>query len=272
MIIEIGVKERVMNLKETTLNDLNRFTNKVNPPTHSADYQYLVKAYALRLNRNYEESITCYEKALKIDKNNLEALKGISLCYKNLGKFDLAVKYHLQIKHLTPFDRAVHYELGVLEYDRKNYCKAIKNFINAIKLSPEYYDAIYALGQAHEALEEYEMAEMIYLKILENRPSYLLAYNKIANMYLKMEDYKKATRYFKELIAINPDFHRAYLGLAITFDRAGQPFDARRYYKKYLEIKPFSEEKEYVLDRIQKLRPKKPTTQSSRNHLALVKM
>ena len=112
----------------------------------------------------------------------------------------------------------------------------------------------------------------IYLKILENRPSYLLAYNKIANMYLKMEDYKKATRYFKELIAINPDFHRAYLGLAITFDRAGQPFDARRYYKKYLEIKPFSEEKEYVLDRIQKLRPKKPTTQSSRNHLALVKM
>lgn len=260
-----------MNFKGTSLESLNKFTNKTIAPEQKEDYKYCIKAYALRLNKNFEESISMYEKALKIDKNNTEALKGISLCYKNLGKFELAIKYHKKLKSLTPFDKTIHYELGVLEYDKKDYVKAIKNFINAIRLSPEYYDAIYALGQAHEALEEYEMAEMIYLKILENRPSYLMAYNRLANMYLKISDYQKAIRYFKEILAINPDFHRANLGIGIAFDKAQRNNEARRYYKKYIEAKPFSEDKEYVLDRLQKLRPHRTEKNHTRNYLTLVK-
>ena len=115
------------------------------------------------------------------------------------------------------------------------------------------------------------MAEMIYLKILENRPSYLMAYNRLANMYLKISDYQKAIRYFKEILAINPDFHRANLGIGIAFDKAQRNNEARRYYKKYIEAKPFSEDKEYVLDRLQKLRPHRIEKNHTRNYLTLVK-
>ena len=106
------------------------------------------------------------EYILSIDKDNLEALKGIALCYQKKEQYPEAIKYYNSIKLLRPFDRTVHYELGILEYENKSYTKALKHFINAVKISPEYYDAIYALGQAHEAIEENEMAEMIYLKII----------------------------------------------------------------------------------------------------------
>ena len=260
-----------MNLKETNLDDLNKLSNKIAPPNNKEDYQYCIKAYALRINQNYDESIRMYEKALKIDRNNIEALKGIALCYKNMAQFDKAINFYTKIKHLTPFDKTVHYELGVLEYDRRNYMKSIKNFITAIKLAPEYYDAIYALGQAHEAIEEYEMAEMIYLKIIENRPSYIIAYNRLANMYMKLDDYKKAIRYFREILAINPDFHRAYLGIAIAFDHLEHNVEARRYYKKYLDLKPFSDEKDYIVERLKKLRPQRGNILHNANHLQLVK-
>ncbi len=260
-----------MILKEANLEDLNKICAKVENPNKGEDYQCCIKAYSLRLQEQYEGAISLYEKALKINKENQDALKGISLCYKFLGKFTDAIKYSTKIKHLTPFEKSIHYELGVLEYNRKNYVKSIKNFITAIKLSPEYYDAIYALGQSHEALEEYEMAEMIYLKIIENRPSYIIAYNRLANMYLKIEDYKKAIRYFREILAINPDFHRAYLGLGIAFDKNEQPVEAKRYYKKYIEMKPFSEDREYVEERLNKLRPVRTSSEPRSNHLSLVR-
>ncbi len=260
-----------MILKEANLGDLNNICAKVENPNRAEDYQCCIKAYGLRLHKAYDEAISLYEKALKINSENQEALKGLSICYKFLGKFTEAIKYSTKIKHLTPFEKDIHYELGVLEYNRKNYVKSIKNFITAIKLSPEFYDAIYALGQSHEALEEYEMAEMIYLKIIENRPSYIIAYNRLANMYLKIEDYKKAIKYFREILAINPEFHRAYLGLAIAFDKSEHVVEARRYYKKYIELKPFSDDREYVEERLNKLRPAKTCSEPRSNHLSLVR-
>jgi len=260
-----------MNLKGTTLENLNKISCKVENPNKSEDYQFCVKAYALSLNENYEESINCYEKALKIDRNNIEALKGISHCYKKTEKYNLAIKYYKLIKFLKPFDRTVHYELGTLEYENKQYVKAIKHFINAIKLSPEYYDAIYALGQSHEAIEEFEMAEMIYLKIISNRPSYLMAYNRLANLYIKLEDYKKATRYFREILAINPEFHKAYLGIAIACDNSGNTIEAKRYYKKYLEKKPFSADRSFILQRLEKMRNTKKAVTTNVPYLKVIK-
>ena len=260
-----------MILKETTLEDLNRISGKIKHPNVTEDYQYCVKAYSLKIREDYTSSVDLYKKALKINKENIEALKGISECYQSMGNYPLAIKYYNNIKLLKPFDKTVHYELGCLEYDNKNYVQSIKHFINAIKLAPEYYDAIYALGQAHEAIQEYEMAEMIYLKIINNRPSYLLAYNRLANMYLKINDNEKAIKYFKQILGVNPDFHRAYLGLGIAYENENQPVKAKKYYKKYLEIKPFSAEREFIMEKLNKLRTDKTDKLKDCNYLALVK-
>ena len=42
-----------------------------------------------------------------------------------------------------------------------------------------------------------------------------------------------------------------------SFDKKNQFIEARRFYKKYLELKPASEEKDFVLSRLEKFQPKK---------------
>ena len=44
-----------MNLKETNLDNLNKLSNKIAPPNNKEDYQYCIKAYALRINQNYDQ-------------------------------------------------------------------------------------------------------------------------------------------------------------------------------------------------------------------------
>ena len=86
-----------MNLKETTIADLNKYSCKINNPNESEDYQFCIKAYALRMKEHYDESIKLYQEALKIDKDNLEALKGIALCYQKKEQYHEAIKYYNSI-------------------------------------------------------------------------------------------------------------------------------------------------------------------------------
>ena len=225
----------------------------------------------LKLSDFFEKDIVKYKNILKSDKNNVLILYKIAYCYRKQHNYNLAVKYLTKIKHLTPFDSTIYFEIGCTEYENGNCCKAKKNLIQAIKLKPQYYDAYYFLGKTHELCDENEMAEMIYLKIIECCPKYILAYNRLANLYMQLENYKKAIKYFKGLTAINPEDETAYLGLAKAFEELGQNFEAKKYYKKYLEIKPFSKYRDYILLKLKQFRQGKIINRVARANLYLVK-
>lgn len=248
---------------------LDKLSNKVVLKGRTREYKLCVKAYALRLQKEYEMSAFTYLEVLETEKDNIEAIKGLAFCYSKMENYDEAIKYYDCLRKLTPFDKKVYYELGVCEFNRQNFCKSIKYLIKAIKLHPEYYDAIYALAQAHEELEEFEMAEMIYLKIIHERPSYIMAYNRLSELYLKIGEFEKGIKILKEILFINPDFHRAYLAIAIAYDKLEDSKHAIKYYKKYLELKPFSKERKFIQERFEFLRPKKVQNQVS--YLNLVK-
>ncbi|MDD3593310.1 MAG: tetratricopeptide repeat protein [Candidatus Gastranaerophilales bacterium] len=244
-----------MLIYESSKEKLDKLNNKINKPKTNEAYECCVRAYALRINERFIESVNEYKRALQVEPENIDALNGLIFCCQKAQEQEEALKYCNRLRRLTPFDKKVYYQMGCLEYELENYVSSIKCFIKAIKLSPQYYEAVYALGQSHEAIEEFEMASMIYSKIIEERPSYIKAYNNLGNLYVKMKEYKKAIEAYKKLISINPEFYKAYLGMAIAYDKAGVNFEARKYYKKYLKLKPFSGQREFVQTRLRDLRP-----------------
>ena len=125
---------------------LNKLSNKaVIEERSTREYKLCVKAHALRLRKEYELSAYTYLDVLETDKNNIDALKGAAYCYSKMHNFDEAIKYYDRLRKVNPFDKKVYYELGICEFSRQNFYEAIKYFIKAIKLHPEYYDAIFAL-------------------------------------------------------------------------------------------------------------------------------
>ncbi|MFP3040266.1 tetratricopeptide repeat protein [Treponema primitia] len=84
--------------------------------------------------------------------------------YRCLEDYESAVHDYHEAQRLKP-ESAAYYNLGLVYLDTKEYTKARENFLQALKLDPEYKkaaDTYYALGQVYYELGDYIQAD-IYL-------------------------------------------------------------------------------------------------------------
>ena len=154
-------------------------------------------------------------------------------------------------------DSKIFYELGICHLLEGIPCGAIKNFVRAIQINPDYPDAILQLGIAHELCEEYDLALMIYQKLIENSSGFLKAYEQKSTLLMKLGQYKEASNVLHSLLKLNPDYYRAYAGIGICFDKMGKQSSAQRYYRKFLSEKPFAHNAEFIKNRLDKLKNRK---------------
>ena len=246
---------------------VNILNNKVETPEEIA-YRHLVKADALRMKNYFWESIDEYLLALKYDKNNLDAHKGLGFSYKQTGYTQSAATSFNNAKKLSPFDKTLYYEAGCCYCMDKKHDKAIREFKKAIKIHPEYQEAKLNLALAYELNNQLDLAINNYLKIIEINPENDSARNALGSLYIKLEMYNKAIKTFRQLLKINKDYSRAYLGIAISFDKMNCNSDSMRYYKKYIKLKPNCGNIPFIMDRIKELRS--DTIPRKKSYLQLV--
>ena len=246
---------------------VKRLNNKVDSPDEIV-YRHLVKADALRMKNYFWESIDEYLLALKHDKNNVDAHKGLGFSYKQTGYTQSAVTSFNKAKKLSSFDKTLYYEIGCCYCMDKKYDKAIKEFKKALKICPEYVEAKINLALALELNNQFDLAIKNYLKIIEVHPENEAARNALGSLYIKLEMHNKAIKTFRQLLKVNKTYSRAYLGIAIAFDKMNCGNDSMRYYKKYMELKPNCGNLPFILDRLKELRS--ITIPRKKSHLQLV--
>lgn len=230
--------------------------------------QYMTKSKKLCHNADilreqcaYKQAITEYLNALITDRNNSKLYFGLAICYKHIEKYTKAINYLEKSLLLDDKSFDTNYELGICNLLDGFPCKAIKCFVNAIKINPTSADAILQLGISHELCEEFDMALMIYQKLIENSPEYIKAYDHKSSLLMKMNRYKEASNTLNQIMKKDSNYHKAYLGIGVCFDKLGKKTDAQRYYKKFLINKPNSQQASFVKDRMQKIRLCKSTIQ-----------
>ena len=237
---------------------------KTNPIPQNSFCQ---KANALRLENMFKEAVSSYLNAILIDRNNFESYYGLGICYKNLKQYTKAIKYLDIASELKNDSYEVFFELGVCHLLNGSPCGAIKNFVCAIQLNPDNPDAILQLGVAHEMCEENELALMIYQKLIENSKGFIKAYENKSALLMKLGNYKEASIVLHQMLKLNPDYYKAYAGIGVCFDKLGKRSSAQRYYRKFLSHKPFSNNAEFIKNRLDKIKTHKVEAQ----HLLLCK-
>ncbi len=249
--------------------NLTKVINCIRPKKYNnQSYHFCVSGDALRFANKYKESIPQYLQAIMKDRKNLDAYVGIAQSYKALSIYDKAIIYFAKANEIEQkFE--FYLELGMCNFALENYEAALKDFMSAIKISPENLDAQTWLALTHEELEEYNMAFLIYDKMIEDHPEYVNAYINKGTLEMSIDQYKEATNTFSQVIKINPDFYKAYFGIALCFDKLGKLRDAKRYYTKFLNLKPKAEVADFVKARVDKISAlKRP--RFSMSHLSLV--
>lgn len=173
---------------------------------------YLAEVYAYKGRENlelgkYDDALTDFEYAEKLDPYNGRILLNLGATYYNLGIFEEAINKLKQSKKYYN-DHNIHRNLGLCYKQQENYQKAEEEFKYAIYLNPKFINAYADLAYLYAIQKDYDKAIVEWNKILEIEPYFSEKYNVlyyIGLTYQKKEMTEKALGYFLEAFQLVPE-------------------------------------------------------------------
>ena len=145
-------------------------------------------------------------------------------------------------------------KIGIAFHVLLQFQLAKKNYEQAIKLDPKYYEAVNNLGTIYYAAKNYRRAIGYYKRSLKISGPTASVYANMGAAYFAHRDYKRASSFYEEALKLDPDvFERHsgvgtlmqertvtelalfHLALAKTYAKAGSNDRALLYLRKALE-------------------------------------
>jgi cellulose synthase operon protein C len=110
---------------------------------------------------------------VKLDENNLGALKNVARLWLSLGARPKALEAMRLSFYVNPFDYATHTQAGELSLETKQYAEALAEFQITLALDPpNVAEANYNVANAYHMLGKQPEARRVVLRALEAAPSY----------------------------------------------------------------------------------------------------
>ena len=178
-------------------------------------------------NKQYNQAITEFQEALKIDRNFKGAHLAVGEAYlqlEELKEAEKSAREALQIdstyQHATELLEKVkqkHKEYGDNYRNRKAYTEALKSYQHAIRIDEKYKEVYNNLGIVYRNMTEYNKSITAYQKAIDIDEKCQVTQNNPSIVYRKIGEYAKAVNSLKRAIAIKPDYQTAYYNLARTY-------------------------------------------------------
>ncbi len=128
---------------------------------------------------------------------------------KNPQNRDVRVFYDIASFSLVlsknPNSAEAHNGLGYAYYQRKDYSKALAEYLKAVKLNPNYSSAYFNLGVLYFNVGRFSDAKVHYLKAVELDPGHANYHFGLGLAYYKLEEHRRAHKEWKQTIKLDPD-------------------------------------------------------------------
>lgn len=118
-------------------------------------------------------------------------------------KPDLALKYYAKARECNPNDPVIINNASTVLFEQQKYQEAMQGFMDAVRLKPDYADALMNIGSC----------------------------------YGLTGNYREALTWFDKAIAVDPGLAQAYFFSAVTWERLGNPTRAAELFRKAEELK-----------------------------------
>jgi tetratricopeptide (TPR) repeat protein len=128
-----------------------------------------LKAAVYTSQNLHKRAVECLEKAVELNPNSLEFRLSLATAFQRLKRFEDALKCYAQAKMQMPNDPRIDYYIGVMWGNMADYEKALVSFEIALKIKPDFTDAILGKGIMLAKLGRTEEAKACANKLLEIR-------------------------------------------------------------------------------------------------------
>jgi Tfp pilus assembly protein PilF len=170
----------------------------VSQKTEKDGFLYTAKNY--EADKNYQQALNYYKKALEIDKRNYVIINNIAGLLINMGLYEEAIKYSHDVLNIN-----------------KNYVPSIVN-----------------IGISYVQSGSHDKGKAYLLKALSLEPSNKNVLLNLALLYEKDKDYDEANKLYSSLYKMED--LRGYLGIARIAEGTNRPDDAKKVYREILAL------------------------------------
>ncbi|MEM9051065.1 MAG: tetratricopeptide repeat protein [Bacteroidota bacterium] len=198
---------------------------------------FLLQGNCFQKEEKFVAAIQSYEKAESLKKESALLNANYGAAFLNLNQFEKAkdrLKTALKLDSDLP---EAHYFMGNLNYFDFKTTSALKHYSKALKLRPEYRDALYMRAAANAEMGNYDLALQDYENVLELDPNLELAKYNMAVILITNEEYDRGMKLLDEVTPQklpNPKDFYYYQGEALYF--SGKKEESCELYAKAGEM------------------------------------
>lgn len=154
------------------------------------------------------------------------------------GKNSEALKAFLGASALIPEFPDIHAIVGQLQLKTKNTKEAEAAFKRALALQPEDYDYNFNLGVLYLHLQRFDDAIAYLAGATKAEPDMEPALTNLAVAYLGKEQVPKAVEVLQQALAADPESVAAHYNLGMAFEKLGKKKEAEAEFREALKLDP----------------------------------
>jgi tetratricopeptide (TPR) repeat protein len=222
--------------------------------------------------RYWQNSITLFEHALDVTKNNHVSHDRLGSALDDQGRIDEAIGHYSESLRINPNQAPVYNNLGVALKSQGKTGEAILQFKEALKISPNDVTAFFNLGcimtsqgKTHEAMSFFQKALDVdpddleshvmlgnalasggnpdealvhYSKALEIKRDYAEIHYNMGVILASKKSFHEAVYHFREVLRIEPDHAMAHNNLGSLLASKGEIKEAIHHFQEAVRIQP----------------------------------
>ncbi len=195
---------------------------------------YSALGYTYEQQKKYKEAIEAYRRAIEMDRDNLDAIRGLAQNLLNDGQVDAALEQYKVIADANPEDAQTYVRIAEIYRKQGKYDLALDNLKKAETMVQDSVEVPYNIAAIYQAQGRYDEAIPIMKDLLKksekpegkysngeksNRAVFL---ERLGTIYRDQGNSQSANETFREIIALGGDdnIERGYQEIIDTWREA----------------------------------------------------
>ncbi|HET6177427.1 MAG TPA: tetratricopeptide repeat protein [Candidatus Sulfotelmatobacter sp.] len=222
-------------------------------------YSALGAAYEQR--KDYKNAIDAYRHAIVLDRDNLDAIRGLAENLMNDGQAEAALEQYKVIADANPEDAQTYVRIAEIYRRQGKYDVALENLKKAETLVPDTMDVPYNIAAVYQAQGRYDEAVKLLQDLLKkteksevgasqaDRNNRAIFIERLGMIYREQENYTAAIETFRKMLSLGEENARSgYQEIIDTYRDAKQWPQATAAAKEAVQKMPDDRDLRMVLD------------------------
>ena len=222
-------------------------------------YSALGATYEQR--KDYKSAIDAYKRAIRLDRDNLDAIRGLAENLLNDGQVDAALDQYKVIADANPEDAQTYLRISEIYRRQGKYDEALDSLKKAQAMVPDALEVPYNIAVVYQAQGRYDESVKLLQDLLKktekaensysqaDRNNRAIFIERLGMVYRDQENYQAAVDTFRRMIPFGDDNARtAYQDVIDTYREAKQWPQATATAREAAQKLPNDRELRMVLD------------------------